>query len=514
MVETPKVRGARYWSGGAQRRRASVVALAALAFASDGAVAQQAEGESGHGAWQVEIAPTQDGPHDPWQPRTILLGPMGNGMEDRSEAPNVNWLAGFQQQASHLGMGSEPSGAEPQVPLGEEPWPFVTGLTRLVRIIPVLGQPMSDLIRHPLGLTVSDTGGSLKPDADQIGEVAASSEATWAARAYTTGVLSPGSERHGGAPASSAPCPHETCFGPSLINWNPELAACTKDVRIGVIDTSFDLAHPAFKRLRVVRKEFIDGATPSDEDWHGTAVLSLLAGDPQSGTPGLVPDATFLLATAFRSDAQGNATTDTTRLLEALSWLDELDVDIVNMSFAGPADPVIARAIERMSLKGIIFVAAAGNMGAAAPPSYPGAYPHVIAVTAVNRAGENYRSASRGDYIDLAAPGVDILAALPNGKQGLRTGTSFAVPFVTAILATRAASDIVDGTEDMLLERFSTRDLGQPGRDPIYGAGLVLAPAQCPRADMMAKAPASKKAAEKAGSRKAKLKAGVAEFRW
>ncbi|MGE0024908.1 MAG: S8 family serine peptidase, partial [Hyphomicrobium sp.] len=186
------------------------------------------------------------------------------------------------------------------------------------------------------------------------------------------------------------------------------------------------------------------------------------------------------------------------------------------LSFAGPSDPAIARTIERMSLKGIIFVAAAGNMGPAAPPSYPGAYPHVIAVTAVNRAGENYRAASRGDYIDLAAPGVDILTALPSGKQGLRTGTSFAVPFVTAILATRAASDIVDGTEDMLLERFSTRDLGQPGRDLIYGAGLVLAPQQCLRADMMAKGPAAKnkKAADKAGSRKARLKAGVAEFRW
>ncbi|MGE0025471.1 MAG: S8 family serine peptidase, partial [Hyphomicrobium sp.] len=423
---------------------------------------------------------------------------------------------GFQQQASHLGMGSEPLGEEPQVPLGEEPWPFVAGLTRLVRIIPVLGQPVSDLIRHPLGLTVSDSGDSLKPDPGSAGEAtAASSDKVTGERAHTVGLL-PGSERQGGAPASSTPCPHETCFGPSLINWNPELSACTKDVRIGVIDTSFDLAHPAFKRLRVVRKEFIEGATPSDEDWHGTAVLSLLAGDPQSGTPGLVPDATFLLATAFRSDAQGNATTDTVRLLDALNWLDELDVDIVNLSFAGPSDSAIARTIERMSLKGIIFVAAAGNMGPAAPPSYPGAYPHVIAVTAVNRAGENYRAASRGDYIDLAAPGVDILTALPNGKQGLRTGTSFAVPFVTAILATRAASDIVDGTEDMLLERFSTRDLGQPGRDPIYGAGLVLAPETCMRADMMAKGPAAKnkKAADKAGSRKQKLKAGVAEFRW
>ena len=282
-------------------------------------------------------------------------------------------------------------------------------------------------------------------------------------------------------PASTHPCPKNTCFGGQLIKWTGALRSCTKDVRIGIIDTSFDTGHPTLKNLKSIQGEFLNGERPSPYDWHGTAVLSLLAGDPGSGTPGLVPDATFLLATAFRSDVNGNASTDTVRLLAALDWLEQLDVDIVNMSFSGPQDDALARVIERMSKNGVVFIAAAGNMGPTASPSYPAAYPHVIAVTAVNRNGMNYKSANRGSYIDVSAPGVDILTALPDAKQGYRTGTSFAVPFVTAILATKIEDMAPGSAKPAALERLETRDLGPPGRDPIYGAGLAMAPQRCAR---------------------------------
>jgi len=278
--------------------------------------------------------------------------------------------------------------------------------------------------------------------------------------------------------ASTEPCPNNTCFGGTLIKWTPALNACARGVRVGIVDTSFDTGHPAFKRRAFIGREFLNGEGASPFDWHGTAILSLLAGDPASSTPGLISDATFLLAAAFRSDINGNASTDTLRLLAALDWLDSENVDIVNMSFSGPQDPALAKAIERMSSKGVVFVAAAGNMGPTAGPSYPAAYPHVIAVTAVNRNEQNYRQANRGPYIDLSAPGVDILTALPNARQGYRTGTSFAVPFVTAIAATNVKGQDAVAKDD-LVRRITTRDLGPPGPDEIYGAGLVLAPATC-----------------------------------
>lgn len=291
-------------------------------------------------------------------------------------------------------------------------------------------------------------------------------------------------ERNRVEPAAPGPCTTEVCFGRALIAWRGSLSACAKSVRIGIIDTSFDLAHPALKDIRAEEAAFLDGETPSPFDWHGTAVLSLLAGRSASGTPGLVPDATFLLAAAFRSDAAGNASTDTVRLLAALSWLDQRGVDLVNMSFTGPRDPAIERAIANMRKKGVVFVAAAGNLGPMAEPSYPAAYPQVIAVTAVNSRGEGYRHANRGDYIDVAAPGVDVLTALPKAQQGYRTGTSFAVPFVTAIAATRVGQlgpepVALGGVGSQLVKTLDVRDLGPPGRDPIYGAGLALAPDTC-----------------------------------
>ena len=291
-------------------------------------------------------------------------------------------------------------------------------------------------------------------------------------------------ERNRMGPAVPGPCPAETCFGPDLIAWRAALGSCARDVRVGIIDTSFDLAHPALRHVKAEQSVFLDGQLPSPSDWHGTAVLSVLAGDPSSGTPGLLPEATFLLAAAFLSDANGNASTDTVRLLAALAWLDAQGVDIVNMSFSGPQDPAVAQVISAMRKKGVLFVAAAGNMGPAASPSYPAAYSDVIAVTAVNRNGENYRHANRGDYIDVSAPGVDILIALPGAQQGTRSGTSFSAPFVTAIAAARAGgrlpyNAVVEGAGVALLGDLALRDLGPPGRDPIYGAGLALAPDAC-----------------------------------
>jgi subtilisin family serine protease len=303
-------------------------------------------------------------------------------------------------------------------------------------------------------------------------------------------------DQEGDADKPAGPCADAACMPAALINWQGSLRSCTKDVKIGIIDTSFDLSHPAFRELKVSSGQFLGGEQPSPLDWHGTAVLSLLAGDPKSGTPGLIPDAHFLLATAFKTDASGNASTDSIRLVAALEWMNKLDVKYVNMSFSGPRDPLVEAVIQRMRREGVVFIAAAGNQGPVAPPSYPAAYPDVIAVTAVNRNGQNYRHANRGDYIDVAAPGVDVLAALPDGRTGFKTGTSFAAPFVTAIVATQQASTMTTKAvwKPELLSHLAVRDLGPPGPDPIYGQGLALAPASCTRPDngAIVAAPASK----------------------
>jgi subtilisin family serine protease len=85
----------------------------------------------------------------------------------------------------------------------------------------------------------------------------------------------------------------------------------------------------------------------------------------------------------------------------------------------------------------------------------------------------------------LAAPGVDVWTALPDKKEGPQTGTSFAVPYVTAAAAAVYPKDelVYRGRpldpKKAVLSRLTIRDLGPAGRDSIYGQGLLQAPAQC-----------------------------------
>lgn len=308
-----------------------------------------------------------------------------------------------------------------------------------------------------------------------------------------------------GPVAAPKQCRGPDCVAHELIGWKPSLGECARSVRIGVIDTSFDMSHPALRGRKFVPKDFRAHAMDFKKDWHGTAVLSVLAGEQGSATPGLVPAAEFYLASTFGADASGQASADALSVLSALAWLDG-KVEIINMSFSGPRNGEIEKAIQAMSAKGVIFVAAAGNRPNG-PPSYPAAYDEVIAVTAVGKDREGYRYATHGDYVDVAAPGVDVLTALPQGRTGLRTGTSFATPFVTALIAAMPAARKNAHTKFDVLARMSKRDLGEPGRDPTYGEGLPLAPDTCDEIGGVAALPWSPEAKRLAAAQTAPARA-------
>lgn len=248
-------------------------------------------------------------------------------------------------------------------------------------------------------------------------------------------------------------------------------AVCDAPVKVGMIDTAINTKHPAFAPERIITRDFL-GEKFDAPRAHGTAVAGLLVGSGAALQP-LLPKAQLYAASVFYPRNQYSQGATMMDLVRALNWLAGEKVSVINMSLAGPDNHILRSVISRITEQGMVVIAAAGNEGPAAPPMYPAAYAEVIAVTAVDRAQKIYRWANRGDYIDFAALGVSVTTARSDGGFGRETGTSMAAPVISAF----AACEQVMRNEKSaaLIESLARKvtDLGAPGRDPIFGFGLL-----------------------------------------
>lgn len=246
--------------------------------------------------------------------------------------------------------------------------------------------------------------------------------------------------------------------------------ACSAGTTVGLIDSGVG-AHPTLAAAKIVRRNFVakDAATNVT---HGTAIASILVGDLPGSGP-LLSGGQLYSANVFSQDGQG-LRADPAAIIEALDWMAASGVPVVNLSLMGPDNDLLTKAIRAAAQRGLVLVAAAGNDGPAGAPAYPAAYPEVIAVSAVDSRGRPYARNNRGGYIYVAAPGVDVWGADARGGLAFWTGTSFAAPFVTASVARDLAQGRVRNINDGRKRLASTaRDMGAPGRDPIYGFGLL-----------------------------------------
>jgi len=265
------------------------------------------------------------------------------------------------------------------------------------------------------------------------------------------------------------------------VNWSASnVDRCGPTPLIGLIDTGINLDHDALKDQAIEIVERPARRADASLQDHGTAVAALLVGRQGSQTPGLLPEAKLVAVDAFYRDGGTADRTDVMSLVAAIEALAERGVQVMNLSLSGPPNEVLQKAIEAAQAKGVVIIAAAGNNGAGAEPSYPAAYPEVIAVTAVDQDLNVYRRATHGAYVDLAAPGVNIWTASSRGSGALRTGTSYAVPFVSAAAGLLLASN--PGLDPKVVQsrlEAHTRDLGKPGWDPTYGFGLIQVAGLC-----------------------------------
>ncbi|MFS0561448.1 processed acidic surface protein [Terribacillus sp. 179-K 1B1 HS] len=213
-----------------------------------------------------------------------------------------------------------------------------------------------------------------------------------------------------------------------------------------------------------------------DDDGHGTHVAGIIgAKHDGKGIDGIAPDAELYAVKVLDETGEGYLSD----LLEGIDWAITQNMDIINLSM-GTADKsdALEDAVGKAYQAGILLVAASGNEGAGYPVDYPAAYEPVIAVSATDSNNNITSFSSVGDKVEIAAPGADIQSTLPGADYGVMSGTSQATSHVSAMLAILKQQFPADtnGQLRQRLQQYST-DLGQEGRDGLYGFGLIQYPA-------------------------------------
>lgn len=243
-------------------------------------------------------------------------------------------------------------------------------------------------------------------------------------------------------------------------------------VMIAVIDTAIEATHPELAGS-VAGVFDAGGGTPCEPEPHGTGIAGILVAHGR--LVGAAPESKFLAVCAFHGAGDAGAAESTSLpLLKGIDWGFDAGAKVMNMSFTGPLDPLLERIVTAAAERGVVFVAAAGNNGPKAPPVYPAAYSDVIAVTATDDKDLVYRNANQGNYISIAAPGVDIVVPGLNGTYALSSGTSMAAAHVSGVVALmleRNGALDPAGLRDILISSARMPEAA-PDKEAI-GAGIV-----------------------------------------
>ncbi|MEC3982620.1 type VII secretion-associated serine protease mycosin [Amycolatopsis sp. H20-H5] len=254
---------------------------------------------------------------------------------------------------------------------------------------------------------------------------------------------------------------------------------------VAVIDSGVDVDHPQLAgKVLPGRDFFLVGSLPGNFDCtsHGTAVASIVDASQVAGVgfAGVAPDARVLpVRVTDRSLNDGGEPTpiDPDAVGKGIRYAADEGAKVINLSLSGYGDyPVIRDAVRYAQSKDALIVAAAGNRQENAPgsASYPAAYEGVLGVGAIDISGARDSGSQVGGFVDLVAPGKDVVAAARVAGHEYWDGTSFAAPFVSGAAAlVRSAWPKL--TAPQVAQRLvATASLARGGQgSPAYGAGVV-----------------------------------------
>lgn len=267
-----------------------------------------------------------------------------------------------------------------------------------------------------------------------------------------------------------------------------------KGVRVAVIDTGVDVKNPQLQNAVDVKsgRNFLpkglkdENGDPVDRGnengttdtvGHGTKVAGIIAARPAAGTGfvGLAPEATII--PIQQNDAEGNGDTDS--LARSIDYAVQAGAGVINISqdTAGAVepDPKLEAAVEEALARGVVVVASAGNdgLGGNTKKTYPASYEGVLAVAASDRNNERASFSQSGDFVGVAAPGVDIISTVPRGGHCADNGTSFSAPYVAGIAALIKAEHPTWTPRQIVAQIEQTAERTIAGHDRLVGWGVV-----------------------------------------
>ncbi len=259
-------------------------------------------------------------------------------------------------------------------------------------------------------------------------------------------------------------------------------------VRVAVIDTGVDAEHPQLTGAvdvaagadLIPEDKQRDGAPQgptADLVGHGTKVAGIIAARPaeDTGFVGIAPEATII--PIRQNDADGAGNTET--LAQGIRHAIREKADVINISQDTvkplPDDHPLKAAVDEALAADIVVVASAGNDGADGQlkNTFPASLPGVLAVAASDRNNERALFSQRGEFVGVAAPGVDIVSTVPGGGHCADNGTSFAAPFVAGVAALLLAEHPDWEPHEVVAQIQQTAERAVSGADHHVGWGVI-----------------------------------------
>ncbi|MFJ4428014.1 type VII secretion-associated serine protease mycosin [Streptomyces galilaeus] len=267
-----------------------------------------------------------------------------------------------------------------------------------------------------------------------------------------------------------------------------------KGVRVAVIDTGVDVKNPQLASAvdaksgrnllpKGIKDENGDPIERGKEDGttdtvgHGTKVAGIIAARPVAGTGfvGLAPEATII--PIQQNDAEGHG--DTGTLSQAIRHAITAGAQVINISQdtskAVRPDSGLKSVIDEALAKKIVVVASAGNdgLGGNVKETYPASFKGVLAVAASDRNNERASFSQSGDFVGVAAPGVDMISTVPQGGHCSDNGTSFSAPYVAGVAALIKARHPDWTAAQVVAQIEQTAERTIAGHDRLVGWGVV-----------------------------------------